>query len=127
MWLDHVNHNILASMTNPAGTGAWGNISTTLTVSLLQNEDFKRAFIERFAYHLEYTFAPERVIGRIDELASNIEDEMPRQIERWGGSMGRWEQEIESMREFARLRPAVVIEHIRRKFNLNEEEMQIFY
>jgi len=126
MWPSHVNYNILASMTNPSGTGAWGNISTTLTVRLLQNEEFKKEFINRFAYHLANTFTPDRVIARIDELSSNIEDEMPRQIERWGGSMERWQREIESLREFARQRPAVVIEQIRRKFNLSEEDMQIF-
>jgi hypothetical protein len=95
-------------------------------VRLLNNSDFRNSFIERFAYHLQHTFEPEKVVARIDYLAANIEDEMPRQVERWGGSVDRWYYEIEQMREFARLRPAVVTEHIRRKFNLSEAEMQIF-
>lgn len=126
MWLNHVHYNTLASMTNPAGTGAWKNISTTLTVKLMQNEDFKHEFTERFAWHLKNTFTPERVISRIDELAANIEEEMPRQIQRWGGSMERWQNELESMREFSRRRPAIVKEQLRQKFNLNEQEMQVF-
>ncbi|MFU8794286.1 MAG: lamin tail domain-containing protein [Dethiobacteria bacterium] len=124
-WPGHLNNNTLASMTNPAGTGAWNNISTTLTVKLLDNDHFRNEFISRFAYHLNHTFEPGLVIGQIDQLAANIEDEMPNQIERWGGSMDRWYREIDSMREFARKRPAVVIEHIKQKFKLSEEDMQI--
>ncbi len=125
-WSSHLEYNTLASMTNPAGTGVRQSIDTTLTVNLLNNEDFREEFIERFAYHLNHTFDPDRVIDRIDELAANIEQEIPRQFERWGGSVDRWYREIEGLREFARLRPVIVIEHIRQKFQLNEEEMQIF-
>lgn len=125
-WPGHLNNNTLASMTNPSGTGAWENISTTLTVRLLDNASFRKSFIERFAYHMKHTFEPNRVIARIDLLAENIESEIPRQVERWGGSVERWYYEIEQMREFAQLRPAIVTEHIRLKFNLDEEEMQIF-
>lgn len=124
-WPSSLNNNTLASMTNPAGTGAWGNISTTLTVRLFDNDEFKNEFISRFFYHLNHTFEPGRVIDRIDILASNIEEEMPGQIERWGGSMDRWYREIYSMRAFARERPAVVIEHLRQKFRLSEEDLQI--
>ena len=127
MWPSHVHHNTLAAMTNPAGVGAWGNVSTTLTVKLLQNENFKNEFIERFAWHLKNSFNPERVTGRIDELAANIAGEMPRQTERWGGSLARWEKEIESLRTFARERPAIIVEQLRNKFNLSAAQMQIFY
>lgn len=126
-WLAHVEYNTLASMTDPAGTGAWNNISTALTVNLLKNKEFEHTFVERFAYHLTYTFAPERVIRRIDELAANIEAEMPNQVERWGGSMDRWFSEIEDLRKFARQRPDIVIEQIRQKFNLSPEEVQVLF
>jgi hypothetical protein len=125
-WPGHLNNNTLASMTNPAGTGAYNNISTVLTVNLLRNRDFRDELVQRFAYHLNHTFEPERVINRIDELALNIEPEVQRHFERWPGSVQRWKSEIEQMKEFARLRPAVVMEHIRQKFRLSSEEMQIF-
>ncbi|MDW7740331.1 MAG: CotH kinase family protein, partial [Bacillota bacterium] len=125
-WPSHLHHNTLASMTNPAGTGYNNAVSTTLTVNLLRNEEFKKEFIERFAYHLNNTFTAEKVIARIDELASKIEPEMPRQVERWGGSMERWYREVEHLRNFARQRPAIVTEQIRRKFNLSDQEMTIF-
>ncbi len=126
-WPGHINHNTLASMTNPAGTGIGQNISTLLTVNLLENKYFREEFIVRFAYHLKHTFEPDRVIGRIDELAANIEPEMPRHFERWGGSVDSWHREIENLREFARQRPAIVIEHIRQKFQLSDEEMKVYY
>lgn len=113
-------------MTNPAGTGVRQSIDTSLTVNLLANKEFRDEFIERFAFHLNNTFEPERVIARIEELAANIEPEMPRHFERWGGSVERWYREVEGLKDFARLRPATVMEHIRQKFRLSEEEMQIF-
>ncbi|MGM0689171.1 MAG: lamin tail domain-containing protein [Bacillota bacterium] len=124
-WPGHVEYNTLASMTNPAGTGFQNRISTILTVNLLRNQNFEDEFIKRFAYHINNTFEPERVVTRIDELAANIESEIPRHFERWGGSVDHWYHEIDNLREFARLRPAIVVEHIRQKFQLSEEEMQI--
>lgn len=125
-WPSHLYNNTLAGMTNPAGTGWNQAISTLLTTNLMQNQDFRTEFIDRFAYHLNYTFEPERVVSRIDELALNIEPEMPRQLDRWGGSIDRWYSEVEQLRRFARLRPAIVMEHVRHYFSLTEEEMEIF-
>ncbi|HED23959.1 MAG TPA: hypothetical protein ENN91_02435, partial [Firmicutes bacterium] len=125
-WPSHLHNNTLASMTNPAGTGVQQSVDTSLTVNLLQNEDFTAELIERFAYHLNNTFASERVVDRIAILADNIESEMPRQIDRWGGSMERWQREIEQLKDFARQRPLIVMGHLQKKFQLSNEEMAIF-
>jgi len=121
-----LGHNTLASLSDPEGTGWNQNLSTVLTVKLLENDEFRRQFIERFAYHLNYTFTPERVIARIDEIAAALEPELPRHFERWGGSMNAWYSQVERLRSFARKRPAIVLRHIQSKFGLSEEEMRVF-
>ncbi|MCR3923381.1 MAG: CotH kinase family protein, partial [Firmicutes bacterium] len=122
----NVNHNTLAFVTNPAGTGVGRYLSTVLMVNLLHNPDFKAEFITRLAYHLNHTFTPERVIGRIDEMACMIEAEMPNQIKRWGGSMNEWYFHIQRLRNFAQNRPAIMLHHIKNKFKLSNEQMKIF-
>lgn len=125
-WPDHVTYNTLAHVTHPEGTGVNRVLSTLLTVKLMENRDFQERFIERFAYHLNNTFAPQRVIARIDQLAANIEPEMARHLERWGGTMEEWRTHVQHLRDFALMRPAIVARHIQRKFGLSDQEMEIF-
>jgi len=121
------NDNTLASLTDPKGTGWAQRLSTLLTTKLLQNTEFRQQLLERFAYHLNYTFARERVVGRIDEIAATLEPEMPRHLQRWGGgSMEDWRIEVRKLRVFAEKRPAIVLGHIQSEFGLSDEEMAIF-
>ncbi|MFC2117870.1 CotH kinase family protein [Bacteroidota bacterium] len=101
---------------------------------LLQNNEFKSEFVQRFASHLNTTFETERVLQILERMKAEIEDEMPRDIERWGGkttngggmatcleSMHDWNVNVEIMREFARQRPAYVKNHIKSHFGLSGE------
>jgi hypothetical protein len=121
-----VDHNSLAYVTNPEGTGIGKHLSTVLLVNLLKNDEFREEFIRRLAYHLNVTFAPERVVGIIDEMAAAIEPEMPAHRQRWGGTMSGWRNHIQRLRTFAEKRPAIVTGHIQRKFNLTHQEMEMF-
>jgi hypothetical protein len=122
----NVNHNTVYYVTNPEGTGVGRRLSTVLLANLLKNNDFKEEFLQRFAYHLNYTFAPERVINIIDEIAGDIEPEMPSHFQRWGGTVNSWQTHVQSLRNFAQQRPAIVVRHIQRKFNLTNAEMNVF-
>jgi hypothetical protein len=121
-----VNHNTLFYVSNPEGTGIGKYLSTVILANLLKNEEFKAEFIRRLAYHLNHTFVPERVIGIIDEMAADIEPEMPRHLQRWGGTMSGWRNHIQRLRNFASQRPAIMLGHIQRKFNLTNKEMEVF-
>jgi hypothetical protein len=125
-WRNNYDHNSLAFVTNPQGTGYARSLRTTLMTNLLANREFRALFLERLAYHLNNTFATQRVLDRIDLLADNIASEMPRQIARWGGSMSRWEEEVEVLRTFARNRHTYLHRYIQEYFRLSNEEMRIF-
>lgn len=126
-WINSYRHNTLAFVTNPAGTGYARSLNTDLMTGLLRNRDFRDKFLEHLVYHLNYTFATERVINRIDELAANIETEMPKHLERWGGSMSNWEYHVNVLRTFAENRQHYLLRYIRSYFNLTGEDMEKFY
>jgi CotH kinase protein/Lamin Tail Domain/Chitobiase/beta-hexosaminidase C-terminal domain/Secretion system C-terminal sorting domain len=101
--------------------------STLLLRRLLQNENFKNEFIQRFAVQMHTTFDVSRVINLIDSLQANIAPEIPRHKERWAKSIsyGDWNNLVEIMREFARNRPSYVSEHFKDKFELSGMESLI--
>lgn len=92
-----------------------------ILIGLLENENFKNYFINRFADLLNTTYKKEHVIELIDLMQNNIRQEMPQNISRWNliNSIEDWDKNIEIMREFSRLRPHYQIEHLSEFFKLN--------
>lgn len=89
-------------------------------VKLLENEEFKNRFINRFSDLLNSTFISDRVIKVIDEMKQVLEPEMQEHIDRWRmiDSVEDWNNYIEKTRNFARNRPQYQKEHLSNFFNL---------
>jgi len=113
----YIDRNTLELATEPDCKCTWPNPpwSTRLFRRLLQNETFRNEFIQRYAWHMNTTFQPDRVYHIMDSLKANIEPEIPRHIERWGGqlvpnpeswirptfnSMEEWEGNINYQKKF---------------------------
>ena len=87
--------------------------------ALLKNDDYRHYFGKRLADHLFTTFDPDRVKKMIDEFSANIEEEVPKHIERWKGtssdygdpipSVEYWNNEIDKMKTFAEHRPSALL------------------
>jgi len=95
--------------------------STFLFRKLLENENFKNEFIQRYCAHIGTTFDEDRVINLIDSLQSIIAPEVSRHMTKWPVSLSlsnNWQQHIEIMREFARQRPGFARFHVKSKFSL---------
>ena len=125
-WTDE---DMITKTTTTSG-GGWPNPewSTRLFRNLLENEGFRNEFVQRYAYHMNTTFNPDRLLGIIDQLQSVLRPEIPRHIVRWGGqrdpdaletwqspifnSVIRWEQNVDVMRRFAVERPAFTRRHV---------------
>ncbi|WP_223633387.1 CotH kinase family protein [Corallococcus sp. EGB] len=92
-------------LNDPPEVPAW---STQLLRALLQSPEFKARFIERFLWHIEHTFAAERVLPALDAAVEGLEPEMPGQVARWSqpASMEAWRGHLHDFRERLRLRPA---------------------
>ena len=72
----------------------------------LQNEspEFRQLYYSRQADLMNTVFSCENMIFTLDSMIATIEPEMPRQIERWGGSMEEWESNVERLRDFVNQR-----------------------
>lgn len=105
--------------------------STLFLRKLAENPEFRNRFVNRFADELNGRFLPVNVSSHIDSLASVIESEMPKQLDRWAplawsdweslsssDLMDRWRQSIADMKHFGVNRSESLKEHIKNKFEL---------
>ncbi|MDG5766203.1 CotH kinase family protein [Balneolales bacterium ANBcel1] len=107
------------------GNSEW---STELFRSLLENEQFRNDFINRFLDQLNTAFRSSRVIEIINEMAGHIEPDIAEHIQRWNrptggwGSSGfdNWHNIINNeLIPFALQRPGNVRNHLREHFNID--------
>ena len=84
------------------------NRTHALFRALMKNSQFKEYFLERLAFQLNTTLAPENTQKRFDEIYAELEHDMPYTIERWRNdnnsfmthlnSMNRWKKNSDNMR-----------------------------
>ncbi len=114
-------NNTLEWATDPnSGEGANPPWSTFLLRSLLDNDSFRRDFINRFCDLLNTNFRPECVIPQIQAKAAAIESEIFTHIARWDNVIEFWRNRINTLITFANRRSDCVKEHLRDYFNLGE-------
>ncbi|MFO8042956.1 MAG: CotH kinase family protein [Alkalispirochaeta sp.] len=94
--------------------------NTELFANLIENQQFRNRFINRFADVLNTVLAPEVFLPTITAAAEELEAEMPRHIARWNYpvSAAYWQQQVEQHRSFVRERPGIQREHIIDYFSL---------
>ncbi|HHX17971.1 MAG TPA: dockerin [Clostridium sp.] len=114
-----VNHNtLLYASSEGRGFGAAPDWSVFLFKTLLENDDFRNNFINRFADHINTTFVPERVNEMIDQKSDDIAHIIEEHNRRWNKIEG-WDKEVRVLRDFADRRPSYVINHIVNRFKDN--------
>ena len=112
------------------GTG-WPNPpnSTLFFRNMLNANKFRDRFVQRYAAHINTTFAPERINFYADSLKSNIASEIPEHINRWKDNVcidgtcvqtiSEWEETFNVIQEFANNRPGSTRENFMNKFNIS--------
>jgi hypothetical protein len=118
------NQNTLVYATHPEGSSWPPNPpwSTFLIRSLLENDEFKNGFINRFADLLNSIFRPGYMTSFLNEMKLAIEPEMPRHMRRWshpGNGMEDWQTNIDRMIRYADRRPDHQTGHILGYFELD--------
>ncbi len=119
-----VSYNAVVAHLNPAGTGSQDLFSTAVINGLLQNKEFRDAFLTRAAWQLKTIWAPENVLARINEVAGLIGEEMKRDCQRWGLSYTNWQNMVDEMRYVARYRNGYMISHLQSYFGLSDRQMK---
>ncbi|HBP37716.1 MAG TPA: hypothetical protein DD640_03055, partial [Clostridiales bacterium] len=118
--------NILKNdLLDPEGHGQQNIFNSSLQVELMQNPDFEKTFIERYAHHLNTTFATDRMLGILDDMTAQITLEMPRQIARWQGpsSLSAWENNVAALRRITSEKRARMQVILQETFNLSAARM----
>jgi uncharacterized repeat protein (TIGR02543 family) len=92
--------------------------STLLLRKLLDNQEFKRQFINSFADHMNTSFVKGRMEMRIDSLKEQIRVEMVQHADRWGANYQAWVSRTNDLKYFASYRSANVQGHIISRFGL---------
>ncbi len=95
--------------------------STYLFRSLLENEAFKNNFINQTADLLNTIFRENVVLGKVNEYEAMYYPEIEEHIQRWGQpgkSVEGWLSNVESVRNFALLRPSIQRQQVLNYFAL---------
>jgi hypothetical protein len=126
-WPSKIDRKDIEIALDPRGNGANGGhfISTALITGLLKNPGFREKFIERLAYHINVTFAADRVLAKIDELEREMEPYMDRDFRKWKyGTVNTWKSYVNQMRNYCEKHPAKLKEQMRSYFHLSSADMK---
>lgn len=120
-FIDHATATDGTGWPNPPG-------STLFFRNMLKSNKFRDRFIQRYAAHINTTFAPERINFYTDSLKANIASEMPAHIYRWKDNVcidgtcvqtiSEWDETFNVIQEFANNRPSSTRENFMNKFNI---------
>ncbi len=75
-----------------------------LLTKLRLNPEFDQYYVTRQADLMSTVFSCENMLNYLDSIVNTIGPEMPRHIQRWGGSMQEWEQNVDKLRDFITIR-----------------------
>ncbi len=65
-----------------------------------ENPDFKQLYYSRQADLMNTVYSCDNMLETLDRMIGVIAPEMPRQIQRWGGTMEEWEENVSTLRGF---------------------------
>ena len=74
--------------------------------ALFDNPDFFADYIQRYAELSNTIFSCDRMIEVLDSMILVIQPEMTRQIQRWGGNLNTWNNNVQDIRDFIQARCA---------------------
>jgi len=87
---------------------------------LIENQEYRRYFINRSADIFNTVLVPDNVIEKIYEFKDRIKDEIPLHQAKWGGVYSIWESNVNDMIYFANHRPDFVWQDYIQEFNLEK-------
>jgi hypothetical protein len=94
--------------------------STFLLRNLLQNQQFRTLFLQKFMHHLNTTFEPGRIINEIQSFKQTYAPEALEHIYRWNSpdTYTTWMQNLEEIKLFALRRPVEMLNQLETLYQL---------
>jgi len=100
---------------------AWSNgYNNILIRNLLQNENYRAFFINRFTQLLNTSFSYKNTIPVLDSMVALYQNDIAIHADKWGRSMSDWENACSIVEDYLRRRPDTVFNHIRDFFGLQD-------
>ena len=106
-----------------------GSTHAQVLKNLLDNEGFRHYFINRYADLMNTSFLPERMEQELDEVVDNLDDEIPRHVDRWAtrpNPVDFWYSEIDKVSDFVNKRHPIARNYVQEVFELDGQvELQL--
>ncbi|MBN3035917.1 MAG: CotH kinase family protein [Bacteroidales bacterium] len=93
----------------------------TILRKLITFSPYRIGFINRNCDLLNTTFTPERIAAWVEMFRQRLLPEMGRHLEKWGGGMIGWEENIQTINQFTEARVGYVRQHFQNEFNLEKQ------
>ena len=87
--------------------------------NLLNNPDYKEYFIKRLCYHLNL-FTPQNINPLIDSVKQLYTNDLQYHVQKWGNSIGQWNENIENVKQYVADRSDFVFQHAKEFFDLDD-------
>lgn len=95
---------------------------------LLPNPEFRRMFIERWAYHYSHTFEETHALALFDEMIEEIRPEMERNCKRWPKmGMRSWEKNVANFRAKIKAAPARLHRSVISELGITKKEQSQYF
>lgn len=115
-------NNIFEYATNAEGPDyPNGPASTLLLRRLLENENFKMAFINRMSVLLSMNFEKTRMLSLISSMMAEIQSEIPKDQQRWKLNSAYMNNRLASIKKFVGERQDILLAEMQDFFNLGEQ------
>ncbi len=103
------------------------DVENDIIRALFNNSSFRQLWYERLAWNLNNTFSKTNVLNRISELYKIYKPEISRDAKRWSYSVSNWESAISDLRNWAKNRPARLVDMTVRHFGLSETTKKKYF
>jgi len=104
----------------PEGISEWSDPGQHIEIlnHLLENETVSQYYNARYQDLMNTVFIEDEMIDLLEGIESSIAPEMPKQIERWGGNMSEWQDNVQKIKDFISDRITVIPEGLNDCYSL---------
>ncbi len=96
----------------------------TPAIRMLKNPQYQGYFIRRIAWQMNNVWTEENIIAYVDSISAQIQPDMKKECRRWNTSYAKWEESVESLRDFARNRNKYFLEDVQQYFKMSDQQMK---
>ena len=122
-----VDRNMARDWLIPGGVGTITQQDNTLFIKLMENAGMRDAFLTRMGELLRGTFSADSVVARFEARRALIAPEIELNCARWKWSSDKWREACDRFVEYAKARPAKLVEYLTMAFQLTDAQAQAYF